>query len=714
MLINLIAGSGAHRGPGQWIFSKMTQEIVDRLNLRDDMQVVLTAEPDRSQPYDVYHYFHSTLAADFKYMLHRALITVHSLDTVALQRTFYYKEASLARAPMVTAVSRPVIDELLERGMDPDKLHFTPYGVDLDLFRPAEDDLPAGDIRIGIVGRRYEDGRKGERFLCEILELLARRLPRDIRVTIVFVGPNWETGPITELLGEDSPLIGEDGLSNINFEFTGMLDEPAVAEVYRGLDGCIVTSSYPECGPMCVLESLATGIPVVSTPGGHAIHFLHRSGSNMGHLGAIVAYGDVEGFYQGILDRIISKIASNRTAQVRQYRSLVLRQFENCEWGDWTWPEGQTGDPLAPYSWRAWADRFAELYLQLAAELGDQVIVSDYISQEDQNNFRAAYRSGATSHLADIYVQNFMQVMPYARSGPGFVGFANALKGLPAVVVGMGPSLDDEMENLKKHRDEIAIVVCDAGLKKMLKAGITPDLVVVADPTDKQIENFSDIDGSKFLTLIPTVVHPMVFHEMRKSECLPVWYNIADPTQEICKHIPRAVGNKGAIEPAVLTTGMAFLAALYMGAWPITFLGMDLCWYDFEKGYASGVSAKKADWQRKNKMFGNVVMLFPDMRGKVVVTEPCFISFWQWMNDHLEENDLFTYNSSGRGILHGPRIRQMPFSDWLAKLPAGGAQGSGERLMQSYRIARMEADALMCHQYSPDELAKIRNEMTGC
>lgn len=52
---------------------------------------------------------------------------------------------------------------------------------------------------------------------------------------------------------------------------------------------------------------------------------------------------------------------------------------------------------------------------------------------------------------------------------------------LPAVVCGAGPSLQDDFETLKLFRDRIAIIAAGHAGRKLMKAGIVPDLMVEVD-----------------------------------------------------------------------------------------------------------------------------------------------------------------------------------------------------------------------------------------
>jgi glycosyltransferase involved in cell wall biosynthesis len=108
-----------------------------------------------------------------------------------------------------------------------------PPGVDLATFRPL--------LRIGVIGRTYHTGRKGE----HLVEAL-----RDIpEIEWVFTNAGW-------------PERG--------------LDPPAEAlpALYRSLDYVLVPSLY-EGGPMCVIEALACGTEVIAPPVGWVPDFPH-------------------------------------------------------------------------------------------------------------------------------------------------------------------------------------------------------------------------------------------------------------------------------------------------------------------------------------------------------------------------------------------------------------------------------------------------------
>ena len=70
------------------------------------------------------------------------------------------------------------------------------------------------------------------------------------------------------------------------------------------------------------------------------------------------------------------------------------------------------------------------------------------------------------------------------------------ISGIPAIIVSAGPSLDKNVQELRKAQGKAFIIVVDAALRTLLKAGIRPDIVYTIDPEspDRFFENLN-LDG---------------------------------------------------------------------------------------------------------------------------------------------------------------------------------------------------------------------------
>lgn len=106
-------------------------------------------------------------------------------------------------------------------------------GVDLAMFKPV--------VKIGVVGRTYPSGRKGEALVKQVMNIEG--------IEWHFTGDGWP-GPA------------------LNLPSDGM------AQFYNNMDYILVPALY-EGGPMSVLESLACGTPVIAPPIGWAPDFPH-------------------------------------------------------------------------------------------------------------------------------------------------------------------------------------------------------------------------------------------------------------------------------------------------------------------------------------------------------------------------------------------------------------------------------------------------------
>lgn len=108
-----------------------------------------------------------------------------------------------------------------------------PPGVDLETFRPK--------LRIGVVGRTYHTGRKGEALVAQVMDIP--------EIEWSFTGEGWP-GPALDLPAGKLP------------------------DFYRSLDYVLVPALY-EGGPMCVVEALACGTEVIAPPIGWVPDYPH-------------------------------------------------------------------------------------------------------------------------------------------------------------------------------------------------------------------------------------------------------------------------------------------------------------------------------------------------------------------------------------------------------------------------------------------------------
>lgn len=143
-------------------------------------------------------------------------------------------------------------------------------GVDLERY--------SADVRIGVVGRTYHTGRKGENLVAQVMDIPG--------IQWHFTGEGWP-GPAQHIPEESLP------------------------EFYRSLDYILVPALI-EGGPMCVLEALASGCQVIASPVGWVPQFPHIEFN----------LGDVND-----LRRVLLEVVEKKQA--------LRRSVENYTWQSW-------------------------------------------------------------------------------------------------------------------------------------------------------------------------------------------------------------------------------------------------------------------------------------------------------------------------------------------------------------------------------------------
>ena len=189
-----------------------------------------------------------------------AVVTIHDLSferdpkLMGPRDRFFFRTMvprSVRRADRVIAVSGQTKQDVIEHyGVEERKIAVIANGVD-DAFSPEGQphDGPPYLLFVGAL-----QARKDPLVAIEALSLI------DSDLRLLLVGP--DKGAASEARREVARL----GL-NGRVEFTGHVEKPALAALYRGAQALVFPSRYEGFG-LPVLEAMASGTPVVATSAG--------------------------------------------------------------------------------------------------------------------------------------------------------------------------------------------------------------------------------------------------------------------------------------------------------------------------------------------------------------------------------------------------------------------------------------------------------------
>ncbi|MFA5210879.1 MAG: glycosyltransferase family 4 protein [Patescibacteria group bacterium] len=186
-------------------------------------------------------------------------------------------------------------DLLIKHGLTEEKIIVIPLGVDLNIFKKYSEEkkqkiknklnLP---INKNIIGSFQKDGQgwgeglkpkleKGPDIFCDVVEKIAKE--KDIHVLL--------TGPARGYVKERLDKVG------ISYTHHYIRNYLSIVDYYNCLDLYLVTSRA-EGGPKAILESMATGIPFITTDVGLVSDILENTKNTY------ICYNDTELFEKSI------------------------------------------------------------------------------------------------------------------------------------------------------------------------------------------------------------------------------------------------------------------------------------------------------------------------------------------------------------------------------------------------------------------------------
>lgn len=227
-------------------------------------------------------------------------------------------------------------------------------------------------------------------------------------------------------------------------------------------------------------------------------------------------------------------------------------------------------------------------------EKGSEVNVAERIgdwrlsNERDEAGRKVEYRSHrlnaknleVVQRWADRWINNAAVNLPIGRRSQGIEILRGAARGLPIVCVGVGPSLDQNIQHLNAISRKCLIVSSDAAVAPLLAVGVSPDIVVNFDCRDEQESMWRRIQGApntKDLVLLA--------NSCAAPGQLAAWagklmmFNMDQGDDEFCSNIlPTLYPQLGSL-PNLGTVGNAMVVlANIMEASKIYLVGYDFCY----------------------------------------------------------------------------------------------------------------------------------------
>lgn len=193
-----------------------------------------------------------------------------------------FVKLALDHVERFVAPSRFLADRYILAGFATDRITVMPNGIDVTHFRPMNttsiQDAAKDHIRITYVG--YFGAHKGVATLLDALVLLPSLLPpHGPSVILQLVGE----GPEEQAYRDRIMTAGLDG----RVRFLGKVPPADMPSVYACSDIIVLPSIWDENQPVCLMEAMAAGLPVIASRKGGIPELVAH-----GHNGLMFAAGD--------------------------------------------------------------------------------------------------------------------------------------------------------------------------------------------------------------------------------------------------------------------------------------------------------------------------------------------------------------------------------------------------------------------------------------
>jgi glycosyltransferase involved in cell wall biosynthesis len=251
------------------------------------------------------------------------VVSLHGSDVYVAEKLAPARIAArwvFRRAGVVTACSSDLARRAIALGADPGRIHVVPYGVDVKRFRPDSSArsalrcqlrVPDGASLVFSAGRLVK--KKGFEYLIDAVGLVEGGVP----LVLAIAGDG-------DLRGELIARAASAGLGD-RIRFLGNQTQDEVARWLAAAEMVVVPSVRDDSGnvdglPNIVLESLASGTPLVTTPAGGIGPVVE-----CGRTAVVVGERD-----SAALARAIGMLAADRPTRLRlgqAGRTLVTERF---------------------------------------------------------------------------------------------------------------------------------------------------------------------------------------------------------------------------------------------------------------------------------------------------------------------------------------------------------------------------------------------------
>ncbi len=227
------------------------------------------------------------------------------------------------------------------------------------------------------------------------------------------------------------------------------------------------------------------------------------------------------------------------------------------------------------------------------------------------------------AYFAGKMIPNMLENMKFLRESRFITDYEGKIPtDIPAIVVAAGPSLDKNIEELKRAKGKAFIIAVDTAMRQLIKHNIIPDAMVTLDAA-KPFRYMNDpaIKDIPLFCILESNHEIMEFHEGIK-----IWFQGSSFLDTLFEHygkefIPYSPGGSVATAAFMICASLKFKR--------IVFVGQDLA-YQGEITHAGGEISHVLNEKRG-------IRIIDGIDGKPIKSRHDWIIYRDWFQDSIEE-----------------------------------------------------------------------------
>jgi hypothetical protein len=281
----------------------------------------------------------------------------------------------------------------------------------------------------------------------------------------------------------------------------------------------------------------------------------------------------------------------------------------------------------------------------------------------------------------------------------------DALKGVPIIICGAGPSLKIIAEDLRKARSHAVIIACGSALSALSHLNIRPHLGIAIDPNERELHCLSGCIFRDLPLLFGSRLYPRVF-ELFDG---PYGYIRSGTGGSLESYVEQELGLN---EPylghdlgreALSVTTLALSLAQFWGCNQIVFAGVDMA-YAREKHYADGVPVK-AQLIPTEKRSSDQMIRRKGARGHMVSTLIKWIMERDTIDRYAKNHPETTFLNASPGGLGFKHIPHKPLVELIQT-----SSNYDEKIRQLFQKTKIQKSAVEIDQI----LAALSQSLERC